>query len=254
MDRLIRFIFPLGLILLSLLLSNCRPSHYYYPSSRPVKTPTPKPKEHPTQRPYVIKNKKYYPIPSAYGYRETGTASWYGKDFHGKKTSNGERYDMYAGTAAHKTLPMGTVLLVQNMANGRETVVRVNDRGPFVKNRIIDLSYAAAHQLNMDKQGTAKVRLVALAENEITKPPAQPVKGNYYIQVGAFADIQNARQLARKFANEGNKAYVRHNPNRRNILYRVLINGGHSLQQARSILPNLTRSGFPNSFIVTGSN
>ncbi|MCI5132293.1 MAG: septal ring lytic transglycosylase RlpA family protein, partial [Candidatus Electrothrix sp. EH2] len=93
-----------------------------------------------TQRPYVIEGQTYYPIPSAQGYEETGLASWYGDPFHGRKTANGETYDMYGVTAAHKTLPMNTMLLVKNLRNGKTATVRINDRGPFVDGRIIDLS------------------------------------------------------------------------------------------------------------------
>lgn len=122
-----------------------------------------------TQRPYVINNKTYYPVPSAQGYKERGIASWYGKPFHGRKTSNGETYNMYDHTAAHKTLPMNTMLLVKNLNNGRSTVVRINDRGPFVRKRIIDLSKKAAEEIGMIGTGTAKIEIIALAE-EIHQP------------------------------------------------------------------------------------
>ncbi len=121
----------------------------------------------PTQRPYVIKKRTYYPIPSAEGYVEKGLASWYGGKFHGRKTSNGETYDMHSKTAAHKTLPMNTMLLVENLVNGKNTVVRINDRGPFVDDRIIDLSYATAQNLGIFKKGTGMVRITALAEEDV---------------------------------------------------------------------------------------
>lgn len=100
-----------------------------------------------TQVPYIINSKRYYPIPNAHGYREKGIASWYGSDFHGRRTSNGEIYDMYGMTAAHKTLPMDTILMVRNLHNKKKVVVRVNDRGPFIRGRIIDLSFTAAKKL-----------------------------------------------------------------------------------------------------------
>ena len=117
-----------------------------------------------TQKPYVIDGKRYYPIPSAEGYSEKGIASWYGGKFHGKKTSNGETYNKYSMTAAHKTLPMNTMLLVKNLENGKKTVVRINDRGPFVRGRIVDLSYKAAKTLGIVKNGTARVQAIALGE------------------------------------------------------------------------------------------
>jgi rare lipoprotein A len=119
-----------------------------------------------TQRPYVIEGQKYYPIPSADGYEETGLASWYGDPFHGRKTANGETYDMYGVTAAHKTLPMNTMLLVRNLVNGKTATVRINDRGPFVDGRIIDLSYTTAKELGIYRRGTGKVQIVALCAAE----------------------------------------------------------------------------------------
>ncbi len=120
-----------------------------------------------TQRPYVIEGQTYCPISSAEGYEETGLASWYGDPFHGRKTANGETYDMYGVTAAHKTLPMNTMLLVKNLTNGKTTTVRINDRGPFVDGRIIDLSYTTAKKLGVVQHGTEKVQLIALcATNE----------------------------------------------------------------------------------------
>lgn len=112
--------------------------------------------------PYEIMGKTYYPLSTSEGYRRKGVASWYGKDFHGKPTANGETYNMYAMTAAHPTLPIPTYVRVTNIENGLSTIVRVNDRGPFLRGRIIDLSYAAAKTLDMDVQGTAPVLLEAL--------------------------------------------------------------------------------------------
>mgnify|MGYP006270954695 CR=1 FL=1 len=111
---------------------------------------------------YVVFGKTYYPKSTSRDHVETGIASWYGPKFHGRKTSSGERYDMHRMTAAHKTLPLPTYALVSNLENGRHLIVRINDRGPFVGDRIIDLSYAAAKQLDMDKQGTARVQVTSI--------------------------------------------------------------------------------------------
>lgn len=150
------------------ILNGCGQKRIYVPSGpppfKPAKQLPPGARVPATQKPYRIKGHAYYPLPSAHGYHKWGRASWYGKPFHGRKTSNGETYDMHSMTAAHKVLPMNTHLLVRNMENGREAIVRVNDRGPFVKGRIIDLSYAAAKQLGVVKKGTAKVELTALGE------------------------------------------------------------------------------------------
>lgn len=157
-----------------------------------------------TMRPYVVLGKKYYPTVAHVDDTFTGVASWYGPDFHAKKTSNGEVYNMYAMTAAHKTLPMNTMVKVENLENGKSTIVRVNDRGPFVKNRIIDLSNVAAHKIDMVKKGTAKVKLTVLgfngkiAETFEEKQETASV-GNYYVQVGAFRRIQGANITKRKF-------------------------------------------------------
>ena len=130
-----------------------------------------------TQRPYVIEGQTYYPVSSAEGYEETGFASWYGDPFHGRKTANGETYDMYGVTAAHKTLPMNTMLLVKNLANGKTTTVRINDRGPFVDGRIIDLSYSTAKELGVVRHGTEQVQIIALcaAEEQGTNQADQDV-------------------------------------------------------------------------------
>jgi rare lipoprotein A len=156
-----------------------------------------------TGKPYVIRGVTYYPLQDVEaGYQETGIASWYGKEFHAKSTASGEIYDMNAFTAAHKTLPMPTFVRVENLENGKETVVRVNDRGPFAKGRIIDLSYAAAMELGMTDKGTAKVRITVLSESQDSvRTEGVDVdinKGNFYVQIGAFAVETNATTLAAK--------------------------------------------------------
>ncbi len=173
---------------------------------------------------YVVFGKRYYTLPSSHGFNERGIASWYGKKFHGRRTSSGETYDMYAMTAAHKELPLPTYVEVTNLKNGKRIIVRVNDRGPFHDNRIIDLSYSAARKLDIVREGTGLVEVralnpmnyrtvnasdssatqVAVADMEeipgdensvelidipITEPP------QVFIQVGAFSNRENANQL-----------------------------------------------------------
>lgn len=153
-------------------------------------------------KPYTVLGQTYYPLKSAHGFVEEGVASWYGSDFHGKKTANGERYDMHGMTAAHRILPFGTQLKVTNLANGKVIYVRVNDRGPFVNNRIIDLTKAGASALGMLGPGTARVRIEAIG----TTPDSQaskPFSGNYYVQIGAFSNQQSARALSRRMQNAG---------------------------------------------------
>lgn len=157
-----------------------------------------------TMRPYIVMGKKYYPTLAHVGDNLDGIASWYGPKFHARKTSNGETYNMYANTAAHKTLPMNTVVKVLNVTNGLSTIVRINDRGPFVAGRIIDLSNVAAHKIDMVKKGTAKVRVTILgfngkiAKTDEEKSQVQSV-GNYYVQVGVFSKIAGANTTKRKF-------------------------------------------------------
>ncbi len=214
-----------------------------------------------TQRPYVINGKRYYPIPTAQGYQETGIASWYGGKFHGRKTSNGETYNMHAKSAAHKTLPMGTMLLVKNLGNGRSTVVRINDRGPFVKGRIIDLSYTAAKEIGLVKKGTSRVRITALGEAETTTKTAsssQPIQlkhqdfnvGRFYIQVGSFERKKNARKLAKKFAAMGRDVVIQSFPAAGTQLFRVMVFSGTALDAAKRYERYLEKNGFPNALII----
>jgi rare lipoprotein A len=112
--------------------------------------------------PYTIDGERYVPLKSSYGYKEKGIASWYGSDFHGKSSANGECYNMYAFTAAHKTLPLPTIVRVTNLENGKSVVLKVNDRGPYARGRIIDLSYAAAQSLGVVAKGTAPVQVEAI--------------------------------------------------------------------------------------------
>lgn len=146
---------------------------------------------------YEVFGRRYVVLPTAAGYVEQGVASWYGPDFHGKRTATGETYDMHAMTGAHPTLPLPTWVRVTNLQNGRSVVLRLNDRGPFSKNRIIDLSRAAAEQLDMIRTGTAMVEVRSLAAGSpAPAAPAAPQAQQFYAQAGAFAEVQNAERLA----------------------------------------------------------
>lgn len=151
---------------------------------------------------YEVLGKRYVPLKSAHGFRERGIASWYGPDFHGGLTSTREPYDMYQMTAAHKLLPLPTWVEVKNLENGRKVTVRVNDRGPFKDNRVIDLSYAAALALDVVRPGTAFVEVRALdqlppqaAASEIRVPVAAEPRPQMYLQVGAFGERANAERM-----------------------------------------------------------
>jgi rare lipoprotein A len=175
------------------------------PEDTPDAVPRPEPRSRYGNPPfYEVFGQRYYVLDTAEGYVERGLASWYGRKFHGKRTSSGEPYDMYAMTAAHKTLPLPTYVRVTNLENGRSVIVKVNDRGPFHANRIIDLSYAAATRLGIAERGTGMVEVraipVASAQGEARetarRPPAEPPK--LYVQVGAFAQQANAERVLRR--------------------------------------------------------
>ena len=145
--------------------------------------------------PYEIQGVTYEVLPSAAGYREVGVASWYGTKFHGKRTANGEIYDLYLATAAHRSLPIPSYARVRNLANGREIVVRVNDRGPFHPDRLIDLSYAAAVKLGFVDKGTTKVRVESLAIAGVDDRRDSTYGEYRYLQLGAFASTTAAEHL-----------------------------------------------------------
>lgn len=210
-----------------------------------------------TQGPYSIGNKTYYPVPSSEGFAEKGFASWYGPPFHGRKTSNGEMYDMHSLTAAHKTLPMGTVLLVKNLDNGKDTLVRVNDRGPYAGGRIIDLSYKAARALGVVDNGKAKVQIVALAEGERKNNGEAPTlkykdfaSGEFYVQIGAFAKKYNAERLQKRFTDAGHTTVINNSFHPGEIFYRVLVHVGKTLQSAKIAEKALLESGYVGAYVI----
>ena len=150
---------------------------------------------------YEVSGRRYVVLQTAAGYVEEGVASWYGPDFHGGRTATGETYDMNAMTGAHPKLPLPTWVRVTNLENGRSVVVRLNDRGPFAKDRIIDLSHAAAEQLDMIRKGTARVEVRSLAAGDTAPPPATTPA--YYAQAGAFGSRDNADALAARLRAAG---------------------------------------------------
>src|SRR5690606_25187101 len=173
-----------------------------------TRIPAPVPKAEPrslygNKWPYTVRGKTYRVLPTARGYDERGIASFYGNKFHGYKTSNLETYDMYAFTAASTTLPLPSYARVTNLDNGKSVIVRVNDRGPFHDNRLIDLSFAAAVKIGIWPKGTGlvEVRGIDPAHPAQELPAPAAVSGGHpgiYLQVGAFADLSNADRLARR--------------------------------------------------------
>lgn len=244
---------PVVLSLLTLLLSACGGGY----TSRVIETPETAALK-PWQRPYEVNGQLYTPLADHTGFVQQGIASWYGPDFHGKRTSDGEIYNMYAMTAAHKTLPLGTYVKVHNLTNGREAIVRVNDRGPFVKGRIIDLSYAAAKQLGVVGPGTAQVRIEALGyqvKNQQGVPtyqaPASYDTGNFGVQVGAFAVATNAQRLAAELRARFGAASIQQGWVGGRLYYRVRVGRYTSLNAAESAKTQFEGNGYPNSFVVS---
>ena len=172
---------------------------------------------------------------------QKGLASWYGPDFHGKLTSNQEIYNMHALTAAHKTLPFGAYVRVTNLNNGKSVVVRINDRGPFVKGRIIDLSYAAAKKLGMDITGVAPVKVKVLKKYSPKKSSQK-----FSIQVGSFSSKKNAKILKKKLQKNYRNVYISKLRTRFNTYYRVRIKV-RSVKSAEKIATKLMKQGYrPN--------
>lgn len=196
-------------------------------------------------RPYTIKGKTYYPLKSAHGFVEEGLASWYGPGFHGKKTASGETYNQYAMTAAHKILPLGTRVRVTHLDNGRSVLVRINDRGPFVDDRIIDLSRAAATRLEMMGKGTGKVRVQSLG-GLVEVDQAGDISGSFYIQLGAFGQKENARKLVDKLTKEGRRGRLLYGSNK---MWNVQAGPWSDSATAQKMLESF-RPTFPHAFMV----
>lgn len=207
-------------------------------------------------KPYTINGKTYYPLPSAEGYEEECLASWYGPGFHGKETAGGEIYSMYEYTAAHKILPIGTYVLVTNLENGKQLVIRINDRGPFVEDRCIDLSYASAKELGIVGKGLTRVKIVALSEgerlgNQIVYRNKPNIRFNsFYLQVGAFKYYSNALSLKMKLEKEFERVEIE--PYRKNgiTFYRVQVYLTDELGSAFKIAETLKREKFKGAFLV----
>ncbi|HET6629686.1 MAG TPA: septal ring lytic transglycosylase RlpA family protein [Woeseiaceae bacterium] len=236
---------------------------------------------------YEVHGRRYVVLDSSAGYHERGIASWYGKKFHGRLTSSREPYDMYALTAAHKTLPLPTRARVTNLQNGKSVVVRINDRGPFVANRLIDLSYAAASAIGIVEAGTGMVEVAALggypaaevvaaapaattaeapaataaeapavttAEVPAAKAPPQDAAAEalLYLQVGAFGDAENAQRRFALLQDGGiEPAFVREDALAEPALYRVRIGPIANVAQYDSLVLKLQSLGISEMHLVT---
>lgn len=212
-------------------------------------------------RQYEVFGKSYYTLASAEGYREKGIASWYGTKFHGRRTSSGEIYDMYAMTAAHKSLPLPSYVEVTNLENGRKVVVKVNDRGPFHDNRLIDLSYSAATKLGIVAKGTGLVEVKAITPGAVKKTvrpvdtEPTPVKSAgsaaMFLQVGAFSTRNRAEQVKSRLQRDiTDSVMVDSTESLKGTLYRVRVGPLASIAYGDSLAAKLVGLGFRDSHIV----
>ena len=212
------------------------------------------------KNPYTVLGQTYHLMDDETGYREQGIASWYGKKFHGRRTSNGEVYDMYAMTAAHKTLPIPSYVRVTNLDNRRQVVVRVNDRGPFHGGRIIDLSYAAAQRLGFANHGTARVEVEIIVPGD--QPPAPlraeeasdavaiPSGEQTYLQVGAFSTLGAAEQQRERVSGMVGYPVVIHSPEELPELHRVRIGPLTNTTEVAEVREQLRRNAIEQTHIV----
>ena len=232
---------------------------------------------------YEVYGQRYRVMDSSYGYEAQGIASWYGQKFHGRLTASREPYDMHAMTAAHRSLPLPTYVEVRNLANDKTVIVRVNDRGPFVDNRIIDLSYSAARRLDMVKNGTTRVEIRAISFDEppriasaivpsasVTRPSTgirgagpratvakaapepQTARPRMYVQVGAFGDPGNAARRHRMLTDNGiDRAFVHQDADRTPPLYRVRIGPLDDVDHYDRMVEALSAMGIADTHLVT---
>ncbi|MFT4582633.1 MAG: rare lipoprotein A [Gammaproteobacteria bacterium] len=209
---------------------------------------------------YEVFGERYHTLKSSQGFRERGIASWYGKDFHGRKTSSGEIYDMYQMTAAHKHLPLPTFVKVSNLENGRSTILRVNDRGPFHDNRIIDLSYSAALKLGLVEKGTAFVAIEAVGSAAGSKQSGSPnaVIGRdidksdpLYLQIGAFTERDNAERMLKQVSDALSKnVRIRTAKTGQQSIYRVQVGPIASVGLADQVVETLSKIGISEHHFV----
>jgi rare lipoprotein A len=206
---------------------------------------------------YKVGGRRYYTLASRNGYVERGIASWYGTKFHGRRTSSGEPYDLYQMTAAHKTLPLPTYARVSNLQNGRSIIVKINDRGPFHPNRIIDLSYVAAAKLGILGHGTGLVEVEAINPSAPKKPllvarkPAARQAASLFLQVGAFKNRDNAKRLSSKLQNARiGDIHIMEASNNSGPIYRVRVGPLDSVDEADRISSNLVSQGYTTTQVV----
>lgn len=245
------------------------PNHFMDVSQIPDAVPTPHTGAY-KATPYTVFGQRYTPMQDGRNYRETGLASWYGTKFHGQLTANGEDYDLYGMTAAHKTLPLPTYVRVTNVENNRSIIVRVNDRGPFYSDRIIDLSYAGAKKLGFAERGTAMVRVEGidpvawqqqnnpgyLVRNNPPQEVLQPRAAGQglYLQVGAFSSDVAAEQLRLRLQNVVNTSvFVSPVQQNAQTLHRVRLGPLANQDEAQRVIDSLRSANLGNATLVTSN-
>ena len=238
------------LIIIGLLFFGCsnkeeniyiQPNNSYQPTTTPTSNITHKKVK---LKPYKVLGRWYYPRYVNVGEVFRGISSWYGPDFHGQLTANGEIYNMYAYTAANKIMPLGTIVKVTNLNNNKSVIVRINDRGPFVKERILDLSYAAGKKIGIDKTGTAPVKIVVLStpyssntqitqktkKNKLIQNKKTQKNGKIKIQIGAFSNLNGAKIIKDDFSVFGKKTFIKKIDGK----YKVFIGDFNSYEEAKN--------------------
>lgn len=240
-------------VIISLSFSLAACTNYHGP-------PAPVPHGLKSQRPYEVNGVWYYPLPSAKGFVQEGLASWYGPGFNGKPTSSGEPYNMWADTAAHKTLPLGTYVKVTDLENGRSIIAKITDRGPFVQGRIIDLSAQCAQDLGCYKEGLARVKVEAVqcatekSVGNVTYWKTAPVPsfrfGKFAVQIGAFRDETNAYLLQDKMRRQNCRIRTGYLPEKDGLWYRVQVGSYKDLLVAKAEAKRFRSNGFPGAFVI----
>lgn len=269
------FLFSFSVLILSAIIG-CSKTIIISPLPGSVSSPQPAPEKTPPvikktppaatikkqrkEKPYAVNGKWYFPVSSVSEYKEKGVCSWYGPDFHGKSTSSGEIYDQFGYTAAHRILPFNTQVRVKNPSNKKEILVRINDRGPFLKDRILDLSYSGARELGLVGPGTAPIELEALGILEEIEENGKTVtrlvqqvdfqNGDFSVQLGAFKDLQKALILKERLQKEYPQIEISETVRSGEIFFRVRLAHCTELQEAVRLQKKLEGQGFSQALVV----